>query len=284
MKVAGKIVGLTVVLAVSVIVSAVAVLCLLSDRALKIGIETAATKTLNVGVSIEDLDLSVLSGEVKIKNLMINNPAGYQYDRLLELGKATVSADVGSLLTDVVNIKEIVLADLRLTIEQKGLTNNLQTVIGSLSGKNGTKKTAKKEGKKLHIDNLEINNVKVRVKLTPIPGKVDTVELDLAPIKMTDLGRDEEIDTGLLSSRIMVAIAAGVAESGKGVLPEKLISSISTELERLGNLPEAVIEKGKKVLESGTELGKEVIESGKDIGKGIKKGFEDLVKPKKQEK
>ena len=63
-------------------------------RAVKMGIETAATKTLNVGVSVDDVDLSIFGGRIGFENLSINNPPGYKYDKLLELKDAGIEVEI----------------------------------------------------------------------------------------------------------------------------------------------------------------------------------------------
>ncbi|MBA7716964.1 hypothetical protein ES703_126049 [subsurface metagenome] len=119
-----------VLLAILILVIAALVLIdIFGERAVKIGIEAAATKTLNVGVSIDEVELSIMGGKLGIKNLSINNPAGYQHDKLLELKYGEIQVDVKSLLSDVVNIREIKLDGINLVLEQKGFSNNLQDII-----------------------------------------------------------------------------------------------------------------------------------------------------------
>ena len=107
MKDAGKILRIVLSLIVVLIVLVVVVIHLFGNSALKAGIETAASKSLNVGVNIDDVDLSILGGKIGFQKLVIDNPPGYEHDKLLELGDARVAVDIGSLLTDTVNIKEI---------------------------------------------------------------------------------------------------------------------------------------------------------------------------------
>jgi hypothetical protein len=135
---------------------------------------------------------------------------------------------------------------------------------------------AKKEqrepsGKKLHIDNLELSEVTVRVKLLPVSGKSDTVTLKLKPIKMTDLGGDNKLDVEALSGKILVALGGGIAEQGAGVLPDEIIGSLSDQLKRLGALSGAWLDEGGRILKESTDL-------GKDITKGLK----GLFKPKEK--
>ena len=261
---------LRVVLAVVVVLIIVAVVLvyLFAGRALKIGIESAGTKALDVNVSLRDVDLSLIGGKVRLEDLVIDNPPGYQHERLLQLDDARVQVDMRSLLTDTVNIRDIRLDGMVVVLEQRGISNNnLQDVLAKLKSKE--KPESEPSGKKLHIDNLEISNVTVKVKLIPIPGKVDTVTLKLKPIKMTNLGGDNKLDTVALISKILVAIAGGIAEQGVGLIPDGILNPLKDQLQNLGALSGALLKEGGKLLEKGT-----------DLGKGV---FEGLFKPKEKQ-
>ncbi len=258
-----RVVGLAGII---VLVLLVAAFYLFSGYLLRVGIETAATKALGVGVYVDDVDLSVLGGRVEIEGLVVKNPAGYAHEDLLTLGKGRVAASVGSLLADTVVVKELKLDGIDLVIEQKALSNNLRDVISSIGSKK--KETAEPAGKKLQISELEISNIRVKVKLLPVPGKADTVTLNLSPIKMSNLGTDRKLSTGILASKIMLAIADGVAEQGVGVLPKEMVSRMKSALGQTIGLGKTVAEEGEKLIEDG----KEIIE-----------GFKGLLKPKKEE-
>ena len=215
------------------------------NQMLKAGIEEAGNKTLNVGVAIDDVDLSILGGKVELEGIVIDNPPGYEHDKLLKIGDTRIAVSMGSLLSDTVNIKEVIFDGIDVVVEQKGLSNNLQEVINSIP--NSDKKSESqtdKPGKKLHIDSLEITNVIVKVKLLPIPGKSDTIPLKLAPIRMTDLGGDNGLDTGKLTGKILLAITKGIAEKGTGVLPKDMISGMENSLSQVAELAE----EGEKLL------------------------------------
>ena len=270
MKKARKTLRIILLVIVILMVSVIVLVHVFGNSALKAGIETAATKTLNVGVSIDDMDFSVLGGSVGFQNLVVDNPPGYEHDKLLEVDSARVAVSIGSLLTDTVNIKEIKFDGINMAIEQKGITsNNLQEIINAIPKPDAKPEekteTAGKPAKKLHIDNLEITNVIVKVKLLPVPGKADTVTIKLDPILMTDLGSDDKMDVAKLSSKILLAIATGVAEQGAGLLPEGMTDGMKAAL--------------GKVTEFAEE-GRKLIESGKDTGKDIVEGFKGLLKTK----
>ena len=280
------------VIAILLIVVVIAI-NLFADSAVKIAIESAGTKALNVGVTVDSVDLSILAGKLGFQNLVINNPPGYKHERLLELSEAKIAVETRSLLTDIVNIKEIRLDGVNVVLEQRGISgNNLQDIMKALPAREA--EPAEPGGKKLHIDNLEITNAQVKVKLLPLPGKVDTLTLKLAPIKMTDLGGENDIDTVALARKVLLAIVGGIAEQGVGLLPKEMLGSLASQLDKLGALPAAFFDKGGKLLEVGKDVGKTTVEAGKDIGggiikgagdagKGITDGIKGLFKPKEDE-
>jgi len=240
---------------------------------LKIGVETAATKTLGVGVHIDDVDISILRGAVEIEDLIVENPPGYTHRNLLELDDGRITASIGSLLTDTVRIKEFKLDHIDLVIEQKALSNNLHDIIKAIpSGEPKAEEETKKPAKKLRIDNLEITNITVKAKLLPIPGRIDTVTLKLKPIRMTDLGSDDKLTVAKLTGKILSAIAGGVAEQGVGVLPEEIVNTMKLTLSK-------TIDLGKTAAKEGEKL----IEEGKDVGAELVEGFKGLLKLKKEE-
>jgi len=243
------------------IILAVVAVNLFADYAVRVGIETAATKTLNVGVSVSNVDLSIMGGKLALQNLLINNPPGYQHDKLLQLKNAEIEVDVKSLLSDVVNIREIKLDGVNVVLEQRGISgNNLQDVITAI--RNGSKEG---EGKKLRVDNLEISNITVQMKLPSVPAQDDTITLELSTIRMTNLGYDNKLDMADLSGEIVLAIANRVVEQGVGVLPKDIINTMTLSLDKT------------------IDLSTRIIESTEDIGKEITEGLKSLLKPKKEE-
>lgn len=236
-------------------------------RALKYGIETVGSKTMCVEVTVEDVSFSIVGGWLKLKNLKVANPEGYQHENLLEIGSVEVELSVKSLLSDKVVVETVMLDDVLLVIEQKELIrNNLQEVLESLPSSQEEKAESEATDKKIHVHKLFITGTIVKAKLLPIPGRADTVKLTLGPIEMTDMGQDDKMTAGILVAEILRAIAVGVAEKGKDLLPDDMLGSISSVLEMSG-----------EILKEG---GKQLIEGGKDLGEGVTEGIKGLFGPK----
>ncbi len=258
-----------VVLAV-IVLTAVLAVNFLADRAVCVAVETAGTKALSVGVDVDSAKLAIIDGALSLHDVSVANPPGYQHETFLALGRGDVQVETKTLLGDEVLIKDMKLEDMAVVVEQKGLSNNLQDIVKTL--KRGKEPT----GKKLYIDKLTLSNVTVSVKLLPIPGKIDTVKLTLAPIEMTDLGRDEVMDIATLTTKIILAVAAGIAQQGADVLPQEMITGLTSVLG-------TAVDLGRIILDAGQDAGGGLQKGVEEIGKGITEGLKGIMKPKDEE-
>jgi hypothetical protein len=249
------------------VMAAVIAVSLFADGAVRVAIENAGTKTLHVPVTLEKAKLSLLGGFLDLRGLTIGNPPGYQHKTLMELQQGNLQVDKGTLFSHEVTIKDVNLDGVILVVEQKGLGNNLQDVLDSLP------KDGKSSGKRLYIDNLEITDITVDIKLLPVPGQVDTIPLKLSPIKMTDLGRDERLDTGVLTAKILLAIAGGIAQQGRGVLPEDMLGGLEGIMDKAFGV-------GKAILSTGQEGESGLQKAAGQIGENLSEGFKRLTEPK----
>lgn len=271
-----KVMKILRIVAVGVLVLILAVMIAINvygGRIAKWGIETAGSKTLGVPVAVNNVSLSILGGKLSLKNLAIDNPPEYQNKKLLEMGTGKISVSPGSLLSDVIRIKEITLADVNVVLEQSLKGNNIQAIMKNIPKGEKEAEAAKEGGKKLQIDSVELTNIKVKVKLLPVPGKVDTIPLVIPSIKMTELGSD--ITTPQLIRKILVAITNGIAQQGAGILPPDMLNSLNDQIKELRNLTEGL-------LKEGAGLGTDILKQGEDAGKNITEGLKGILKPKKE--
>jgi hypothetical protein len=270
MKAKSVILKFVVIPVVVLLLVVVVVFIVAGNTLIKAGIETAGSKTLGVPVTLKSVNLSLLRGRVDIKGLVIKNPPGYANDTLLDLGEGMVNLDIGSLLSNTIKIELIKLNGTKLTMEQKGLTNNLKEILDRLPKEEKTETTPAEKGKDLHIDKLEITNTNVNVKLIPIPGKIDTVSMNIDPIVMTDLGTNKKLKMGELMARILGAIATGVARQGAGKLPGDMVSGITSAVGSGAEMGKAAVQQGQKIIETSTGAGKDVIKGVTNLFGGKK--------------
>jgi hypothetical protein len=243
-----------------VVIVGVLLAAVFADRAVQTAAEQAGRKVLNVPVTVDKAEASLLGGALGLQNVRVANPAGYVGPSLLTLRRADATAETGSLLSRQVHIKDMKLRGMEIFIEQKGARNNLYEVIQPLQ------EPHEPTGKRLLVDNLEITDVIVHVGLSALPAQTPTARFTLAPIRMTDLGRDEEMDTAVLITKIVLAIAAGVAKQSGDLLPADNVSAISSLLDKALDL-------GRLIL--GPKSGDP--KTGGDSGPGITDGLKDLL-------
>ncbi len=268
-----KIVSGIFILLVIVIIAAVVLFQIFGDNAIRAGIEIGAEKAMKVDVRLENISTALLRGKVELTGLEIDNPEGYNHPTFMELGHAYMSLDTGTLLDDTIVLDKIQLDNITVVIEQKDLTkNNLKEILSNLpqSDKTETPDTKPKEeekaSKNVRINSLEINGVTVKAKLLPVPGRADTVTLKLNPIHLENIGTDEKVDAADVTAKIIKAIAGGIAEQGKDLLPLDMLNSVTDEL----------VKQGEQILKAGEDIGKDILKTGEDLGKeatGLLKGI-----------
>ena len=282
MAAAKKTVKIVLIVILALILVVTGMVHFIGDRALKAAIETVGSEVLQVPVTLDSISFSILRGTVDVKNLVVGNPEGYDHENLLELNEMHLDANIMSFLSDTGQIRSIKLDGMNVVMEQKGMTNNIKQVLDSLPKtgedepaekptKDSDKKTSSE--KKLIIDELEISNVTVKVKPLPIPGKAATLSIPVPTIKMTDLGKEKNLDIAGFVHKIFTSIVEGIAKAGSNILPDDMLGSLSEQ-------GKALVESSKKALEKGSDIGKDLLESTKDLGEGLTEGLKGLFKKK----
>jgi hypothetical protein len=87
---------------------------------------------------------------------------------------------------------------------------------------------------------------------------------------MENLGTDKKLNIGVLTGKILAAIATGVAKQGVGQLPEDMVKDIGSALGKTAEIGKAATKEGQKILEGTTGAGKGVVEGFKGLLGGKK--------------
>jgi uncharacterized protein involved in outer membrane biogenesis len=147
----------------------------------------AITKT---NVHVDDVGVSLLSGNANLKGLLIGNPKGFSAKDAVKVGSVSVAVDKNSLTGNPVIINKIEVQAPDIAYEQKGRTDNFQAILANVkqstraSGKTTSKSgQGASSGRKLLIRDFVVNNGKVSLY---IAGQ--TVEADLPEIHLQDIG------------------------------------------------------------------------------------------------
>jgi len=194
MKKIKKILLFAVIALVALLVIVAVVVGASLGKIVKAGIETVAPKITQTSVTVDSVDLSLLSGSAGINGLVVGNPTGYSATNAISMDKASVSISPGSLLSDKIVVKSIEVHAPQITFEGNPFgKNNLTDLLANVKGAPTTNETtqttsgATKPAKKLEVDDFLIAGAEVHVQLTGIINK--SLDLTLPDIHLTDLGK-----------------------------------------------------------------------------------------------
>jgi len=253
-----------IIIAAVVIVFLLIVIGLVSiDGILRSAIQNSIRQQLGVNATVGKVSLKIFSGTVEVTNLKINNPKGYQFENVFEARTIFVKTSIGNLLSDPVEIQQIIVDGVLMTFEQKGLTSNVNDILKNMPKTEPSPDEPNKPGKKVHISTLDINDVSLTIKLIPLPGKTDAMTLNIASLHFTDIG-SSKTNLAQVVGKVFSEIVRAAIEQSQDIIPSDLISPIRDAVNlHLGN----ITEEGKKILEGTKDIQEKATETLKGIFK-----------------
>src|ERR1039457_2213480 len=210
-------------LLVLIIVTAI-VVGLFLDKIVKAGVERIGQQITQTTVTVDAVNLSLLTGSAGVKNLVVGSPEGYKAPNTISIGLAAVSVSPKSVLSDKIVVKSVRVESPEITFEGSLSRNNLSRIMDNVNGvaKNGgpesTGKTAtagSKPGKKFEVDDLLITGAKVHGTLILFGGKEVTIpSLTLPDIELHDLGKGPEGITATdLTKQVLSEVVSGTIKA-----------------------------------------------------------------------
>ena len=226
-----KIIVRIVIVLVVVAVLAILAVGMFLDKAIKSGVETFGPKLTKVDITLQSVNLSLLSGSGSIKGLVVGNPQGFKSPSAIKVGTASLSLKPSSLLSDKIVVKSIKIQGPEITLETDFRGNNLKKIVANVQEATGgtTKGPAKpqepaqpketKPAKKLEVDEFVITGGKVHLAMTVLGGQAVTVPLP--DIHLKDLGTGPDgITPGELTERVLKAIENGAVQAAAGAVSD----------------------------------------------------------------
>src|SRR4051794_35595644 len=204
------------------------------DSAITKGFNAVGPTITKTDTHIDAASLSILSGSGKMKGLFVGNPAGYESNGFaFRVGSSSFSVKPGSVLSDKVVVKSVIIeapevnleTDLK-SINLKKLLNNVQESTGP-SGKETPKEAqpgeAAKANKKIEVDEFVITGTKLHVGLTaPMVGR-KTATVNMVDIKLPPMGQGPEgVTIAEASSIALQAILKAAIAQGETVAADML--------------------------------------------------------------
>ncbi|MBO5997285.1 MAG: AsmA family protein [Alphaproteobacteria bacterium] len=176
----------------------VAVLCIYYylGAIVKEGVNRYVPPITGTTASVGSVDLSLLKGQIEIKDLKIGNPKGYSDNNIFEVGKVLVTFQPKTVLTDKIIINSVLISGTKVSAEMKNLysldsnvsdlQNNINKYLGAPAE---TKEPEKKDsaGKKVVIKDLKIKGSSISL---GAHGK--TITLPMPDIHQKGIGENKK--------------------------------------------------------------------------------------------
>ncbi len=260
-----------ILIGVLVLVVAVAVgaYLLLSNLGsiIKAVVEKVGSDVTQVKVTLDQADVSITSGSGALRGLTVGNPAGFTSDSALKLGAISVALDLGSVQSDPIVIKEIVVQSPSVTYEFAGTGSNIETIrknVQAYAGGGQTKPASGEgAGRRLVIDDLYVRDGRIDVVADFLKGQ--PTRAALPTIHLKDIGRQGGKNVGVTASEVAELVLDAIARNSTSSVGKLDVAGIQDALRGAGS---AGVE---KALKEGTTSAEKTVKEG--AAEGVKKLF-----------
>ena len=183
-------------------------------------VTTAGPLALGVPVTLEKVSFRPFRGYLELDNLVVGNPAGCKTPSAFSLGKIIIQMEPATVFSNTIHVQQVLIEKPQITFESdfsKG--SNLARIQKHLDDFLGAKKKAEAEksaetkpakpGKKVVIDDLQVNGTRLYVSILGIPA----APIPLPSIAMKDIGKDKGgVSMGDAVKQVFSEIMSGISK------------------------------------------------------------------------
>ncbi len=195
-----------------VVIALIAVFLDLS-HIVKTVVQDEATRSLNLGTTVETARAELFAGRVRLDQLDIASPRGFGAPHMLEVRQIDVGASYGELRHKPIHVGAIDIEGLRLVIEQAGGALNFRKAMELMP-----KSDPKKPPMKLVIDELRVKDAHVVIH-PGVPGLDQEVTVEVPELSLKNIGHGKGADNGAaikeVTMQVISALATKAAESDR---------------------------------------------------------------------
>ena len=226
----------------------------------KDGINEYGPEFTGVDVSVDEVDFSVLGGNLSISGLVIGNPEGFKSEHAFSLGAIKVEVDRDSLFTDHIIIDQIRITAPEIIMELGKSGNNLTKLQETIQAQMGAVEEDAEPAPNITIRNFYMTDASFR--LVGLPAGMKAPEVTLPDIHLQNIGTGEGDENGTSFADASGEIIAVIAASATTAVADLNLKGLSLN----------VLKDGGGILSGG----------GGTLSK-VKEGIGRLFKKKKME-
>lgn len=159
------------------------VLTLYLDSMVKSGVENIGSEMTGTQVTVDNVSISLFTGQGTISGFRVANPEGYQTENALSVDDFSITIDISTLLSDVIVVNDVRISGPAVYVEQKLPDNNLQTILSNI---NESISTGTSSDTGLIIEHFLLENGSAEL-YTEVGGE-RSARVDISAIELNDLG------------------------------------------------------------------------------------------------
>ncbi len=300
MKKVGKILLGVVVVVVVLLLVFVLTLPLTISPIVKTAASVGGPKALGVPVTVGDVKLNALAGNLAITGVQIGNPEGYSDKEAFAVQKIDVGLDMRSLFSDTIVVKRIEIDSPAISYEIKDGKSNFDVMLANVKKSSEEEKEkeekpkGEKDAKKVIIEEFKLTGAKVSHASALTLGK--SVTLPLPPLTLKDIGKKgggatvteavSEVISGVLGGLTGAATAVvdgvGGVVTGAGKAATGALKGAAAKLMGSGDdakkAASDVADDAKETAESLKKDAKEAVEGAKESAEDAKGAVKEATK------
>ena len=215
---------------------------IIGDSFIKSSLEKNISSSLGREVKIDSLNIKYLNGEASAKNISLLNKNFPGY--LLKINNVKVKLDAGSIFTNDINIKNVLLEDITVNYYFDFVNQSIIDNIRPLQKELSNKTSVSKSNKFFNIENLDAKNITLSA---VSPNLNFDKQIDLRDLNFKNIGNKK----GSINYK---DVLKNIFYDTVALLKKKVLNN--SLMEKIENLKEDVlnkniedqIDKGKKLL------------------------------------
>ena len=219
-------------------------------RLIKNAVNTYGPGITKTEVRLGGVGISLLAGEVRLKDFFLGNPTGFTSPHALKVASVFVNIDESSLRKNTIIIDKIELVAPEIIYEKRSRTDNFQKILSNMQtpGRSDTTAQASSgnepESKKVLIKDFIVRDATISLALSMLGDQSIKAQAQLPELHLKDIGKE----TGGLSPT--EAFKQLLASLYGGITTPAVMGSLNKELKVKGS---DLLELGKKTTKKGLE-------------------------------
>lgn len=210
-------------------IAAVAAIYFLGSSALNKGIKTGVEKfgpeVTQTPVRLDDVNLSILSGNGTLTGLYVGNPDGYKSENIFALGQIEIDVDTSSVFSDKIIINKIIIQKPEISYEKTLMSSNIKALLKNIEDFTGGADESAPEpeteapaesgsSKQVVIKQLVIEDGTIFVGLMGAGTTVPLPRIEMNNIGETGNKKSMAEVIDLVLTEVLKSIGPAIAESG----------------------------------------------------------------------